>query len=494
MDSASEKPTSAAVLEEPSVDAAKGANAATEHIESLSHDTRAALDKAVSRKFDRRVLPFCILMHLCSMIDRANMGNAKVLGLKEDLHLTGNRFNIAMSLFYITYILLEIPANAVIKRIGPKIWLSFLTTSFGIVTMCQAFAISFHGIIAVRIMLGLCDAGVLPGIMFTLASFYRRHELTTRMGYLSAVVSLSGAFGGLLATGFSRIPSGILHTWRHVLFFEGLITILIGFSVVLLPNSPATSSFLTEEERIYACSRLIDEAKALPDEKMNKVTFKRAIMHVPTQLVAVALICSLCCMGSLHIFTPTLLQSMGYSGQQAQLMSVPPYVLGAIVCITTATLSDRLRKRGIFFICLLAPCIFIGFTLNHFVSSVAVRYFGLFLAVSGGFSSSPLLLSWSVDNNSGPAVKAIASAYVIGLGGFGQLLSTWTYIATEAPKYPTGHSINMACACVLFLAVGCHSLWAMRENKKRSVGLRDSRLAREHEGLGHDHPAFKFTP
>lgn len=108
---------------------------------------------------------------------------------------------------------------------------------------------------------------------------------------------------------------------------------------------------------------------------------------------------------------------MGYSGQQAQLMSVPPYVLGAIVCITTATLSDRLRKRGIFFICLLAPCIFIGFTLNHFVSSVAVRYFGLFLAVSGGFSSSPLLLSWSVDNNSGPAVKAIASAYVIGLGG-----------------------------------------------------------------------------
>lgn len=196
------------------------------------------------------------------------------------------------------------PANMIMKKIGPKAWLSFLTFGFGIVTMCQGFVHSFEGMVAVRIFLGLCEAGVLPGIMYTLASFYRRHELTTRMGYLSAVVSLSGAFGGLLATGFSRIPSfGILHTWRHVFFFEGLITAIIGLSVLFLPNSVATSSFLTEEERAYACTRLIDEAKALPDEKISKVTFKRAIFHAPTQAIALSLICSLCCMGSLHIFT-----------------------------------------------------------------------------------------------------------------------------------------------------------------------------------------------
>lgn len=200
--------------------------------------------------------------------------------------------------------MLQSPANIMMKKIGPKAWLSFLTFGFGIVTMCQSFIHSFGGMVAVRVVLGFCEAGVLPGIMFTLASFYRRHELATRMGYLSAVVSLSGAFGGLLATGFSRIPSfGILHTWRHVFFFEGLITALIGLFVIFLPNSPATSRFLTEEERAYACMRLIDEAKALPDEKIGKVAFKRALSHAPTQLVAVALICSLCGMTSLSLFT-----------------------------------------------------------------------------------------------------------------------------------------------------------------------------------------------
>lgn len=98
-------------------------------------------------------------------------------------------------------------------------------------------------------------------------------------------------------------------------------------------------------------------------------------------------------------------------------MSVPPYVFGAIVCIAITTLSDSLRKRGLFLMVFLAPAIFVGFTLNQFVTNVAVCYFGIFLAVSGGFAASPLLLSWSVDNNSGPAVKAIASATVVGIGG-----------------------------------------------------------------------------
>jgi hypothetical protein len=85
----------------------KEPGAVTKHVESLSQDDHIAMNKAITRKFDRRVLPFCILMHLCSMIDRANIGNAKVLGLVQDLRLTGNQFNIALSVFYATYIAFE---------------------------------------------------------------------------------------------------------------------------------------------------------------------------------------------------------------------------------------------------------------------------------------------------------------------------------------------------------------------------------------------------
>ncbi|KAI9148333.1 hypothetical protein HJFPF1_12161 [Paramyrothecium foliicola] len=353
-----------------------------------------------------------------------------------------------------------------IVQMYEKLTIGWAASFFGffLVTTCISVVSSFSGLCAARIVLGLCESGVLAGIMYTLSSFYRCHELTTRMGYLNAIVALSGAFGGLLATGFTRVPAF------------------------------ATASFLTEEEKLYACSRLVDESKALASEKMNKTIFKRALFHIPTQTTALALICATCSMGSLQLFSPTLLRNMGYSGQEAQLMSVPPYVFGAIICVTIATLSDRFRCRGFFFMAILAPCIFIGFTLNQFASSVAARYFGLFLAVAGAFTASPLLLSWSVDNNSGPAVKAVAAAYSIGFGGCGQLLSTWTYRAAEAPEYVTGHSINMGAAVVLLIAAATHTWYALAENKKRMAGMRDNRLRDDPEGLGHSHPLFRFTP
>ncbi|KXH60491.1 major facilitator superfamily transporter [Colletotrichum salicis] len=361
------------------------------------------------------------------------MGNAAVLGMREDLSLAGNRFNIALTVFFIPYVLFEI--------------------------------------------------------------FYMRHELATRMGYLNAIVTLSGAFGGLLATGFTRVPTlGTLHTWRHILFFEVLTSTIVSLATFLLPNSIASCDFLTEEERAYASSRLLEEARSMASEKMGRTTFQRALLHVPTHMVSVGLICSTCSMGSLQLLSPTLLRNMGFSGQAAQLMSVPPYVFGAVICVTTATLSNKFHRRGVFFMGLLVPMILAGFALNRFVDGMAGHYVGLFLAVAGAFTSSPLLLSWAVDNTSGAAAKGVAAAYVIGFGDCGQLLSTWTYRITDAPGFTAGHTINMVAACLLLIAAAGHTYYAKVENKKRANGLRDHRLQNEAGGLSHTHPLFKFTP
>jgi MFS family permease len=199
------------------------------------------------------------------------------------------------------------PANIALRRLGPKYWLPVLTLGFGIVTMCHAFVRSYNGLIVCRILLGMFEAGVLPGIIYTLSMVYRRHQLTTRMGWLNGIVVLSGAFGGLLATGFSRIPQhGMLKTWRWIFLLEGIVTALVGLAVFMLPNSLESAKFLTDEEREYAMSRLIEEAKALPGERLNKKTFIRAVRHWPTQLSALALICSLCCQGSMQLFAVSI--------------------------------------------------------------------------------------------------------------------------------------------------------------------------------------------
>lgn len=112
---------------------------------------------------------------------------------------------------------------------------------------------------------------------------------------------------------------------------------------------------------------------------------------------------------------PTLLKSMGFDHLESQFLTVPPYAVSAMVCIGTAILSDRIKRRGIL-LCVLSPCIVIGFAILATVDSKGAKYFAIFLATAGGFSASPLLLTWSVDNAAGPTARAIVSAYAVGLG------------------------------------------------------------------------------
>lgn len=130
-------------------------------IETVSgqDEAQTLLENTIRHKFDRRVLPLGIVIYLLAQIDRSNMSNAVVLGMIKDTDLSGNRFNIALTLFFVTYILFEIPANLMCKRFGPRIWLSFITFGFGVTTMSLSFVKSYSGVVACRLVLGMFEAG-----------------------------------------------------------------------------------------------------------------------------------------------------------------------------------------------------------------------------------------------------------------------------------------------------------------------------------------------
>lgn len=118
----------------------------------------------------------------------------------------------------------ELPSNLVLKKISPKIWLPVLTISWGIVTMCLGFVRSYASFVAVRAVLGMCEGGLLPGMVLYLSGIYTRGELALRIGIFYTAASLSGAFGGLLARGLSAIgPRGGLEGWRWIFIIEGLM-------------------------------------------------------------------------------------------------------------------------------------------------------------------------------------------------------------------------------------------------------------------------------
>ena len=137
---------------------------------------------------------------LLSFIDRVNIGNARVAGLQKDLKMTDFQYSLALTITFIPYIVIEIPAGLVVKRIGANNLLPVLTTLWGLITTLQGLVTSYSGLLAARFFLGLVEGGLLPGIVLVMSRFYKRDQLQLRLALLFTAASLTGAFSGLLAS------------------------------------------------------------------------------------------------------------------------------------------------------------------------------------------------------------------------------------------------------------------------------------------------------
>lgn len=145
--------------------------------------------------------------------------------------MAGDNYNALLSVFYISYIVFEIPSNIMCKWIGPGWFIPAISLGFGIVSLCTAFVHNFAEAAGVRFLLGIFEAGMMPGIAYYLSRWYRRSELTFRLSLYIVMAPLAGAFGGLLASGILTLDHfGSLHSWRMIFGIEGIIT--IGLSVI----------------------------------------------------------------------------------------------------------------------------------------------------------------------------------------------------------------------------------------------------------------------
>lgn len=162
-------------------------------------------EKKLVRKLDLSIIPPVTLLYLFSFLDRVNIGNARLYGLEEDLNLSSERYQTAVSLLFVTYLLFEVPSNIILKHYcRPSRWIAFISVCWGIVATLTGIVQSFGGLIACRLLLGLFESGLFPGLAVYLSFFYTKREIGLRIGYLFVSAALAGAFGGLLAYGIGK--------------------------------------------------------------------------------------------------------------------------------------------------------------------------------------------------------------------------------------------------------------------------------------------------
>ena len=233
----------------------------------------------LTRKCDLRLILPLFLIWFFPFIDRINIGNARIQGLEPDLHLTGSQFNVALVVFFIPLILFEAPSNIGMKRISPRVWLGGQTLLLGIFTICQGLVKTYGGLIAMRVFVGTFEAGLNPGTVFLLATYYPRFQLQWRLSVLMCSTALASAFGGLLAYAIAGMAGTDDYSgWRWIFIIEGLISVVIGlFCLLTVPDWPHKATFLNEEERKLLKARIFEGASGARMDNLDAKAVKRSL-------------------------------------------------------------------------------------------------------------------------------------------------------------------------------------------------------------------------
>ncbi|RMJ28207.1 Mfs transporter [Aspergillus sp. HF37] len=480
--------------------AERGHAATDQHGRSLVHFDRAA-ESRLRLKIDFCVVPTVALIYLFCFIDRANIGNARLAGFEEDLGLTGYDYNLALSVFFISYIVFEIPCNMACKWLGPGWFLPAITVGFGICSLGTAFVQDLQSTCGVRFLLGVFEAGMMPGIAYYLSRWYRQKELAFRLSLYIVMAPLAGAFGGLLASAILTLDNfGSLRTWRMIFAVEGIITIGIGLvAFATLTDRPETARWLSQKEKNLAIARVKSERVGTTEvlDKIDLTKTMRGILSPSTLTTAFTFLLNNITVQGLAFFAPTIVKTIypNSSVVSQQLHTVPPYVVGAFFTVLFPLLSWWLDRRLIFFI-IGPPLMIAGYIMFLATRDAQIQYGATFLIASGAFAFGALCNAHSSANVVSDTARSSAIGTTVMLGNIGGLVATWSFLPFDAPEYHIGNGLNLATSTMTLLVGAGLWMWMSWDNRRRErVNVEDALAGlsqKQIQDLDWRNPAFRW--
>ncbi|CAG8267545.1 unnamed protein product [Penicillium salamii] len=301
---------------------------------SKGQEWHQAMTKRLLRKVDWHLLPFLILMYLLNFLDRNNLSQARLGTLEEDLGMGGTDYNLATSILFVGYLLMQLPSNLILTRVRPSLFLGIAMAIWGIISACQAAITSFSGLIVTRFFLGFVEAPFFPGAVMLMSSWYTRQELSHRIAWFYAGSSLANAFGGLIGAGVLGNLSGAqgIAGWRWLFIIEGCITVGISLlATIFLPNYPASTSWLDEEEQAYAQWRLMHDAGEADEVGSTSIKEALGLVFADKRIYLFILLQHVSLLSqNFQYFFPTIVQTLGYGNVETLLITAPVMPMGAV--------------------------------------------------------------------------------------------------------------------------------------------------------------------
>ncbi|KAJ2980790.1 hypothetical protein NUW58_g6853 [Xylaria curta] len=459
-------------------------------------DWHRGMQKRLMRKVDIHLLPLLVLMYLLNFLDRNNLSQARLGTLEEDLGMSGTDFNLATSILFVGYILMQLPSNLLLTRVKPSLYLGIAMIIWGIISTAQAAAQSFGGLVAARFFLGFAEAPFFPGAVsnfpanstatsesyqvsqltsfllqiFLMSSWYTRGEMAYRIAWFYAGSSLANAFGGLIGAGVLSNLSGAhgISGWRWLFIIEGTITIGVAFvAMLVLPNYPANTKWLTPEEQAYAQWRLVDDtgeadlADSISVKEGVKMAFKDPKLYLFTLLQHVSLLSQ-----AFQYFFPTIVKTLGFGTVETLLLTAPVWIVTFLVSLVVTYTSGRFADRSIHIICLMLISV-VGNIIAVSTLNTGARFFAIFLLPAGAVTSYQIILAWVANSFPRPLVKRSACISFANLiGNSANIYGSYMYPSSDGPRYLPGGAATAGVAFLVVVITFIARLVLQKENEK----------------------------
>ncbi|AWY39670.1 MFS transporter [Pseudomonas putida] len=306
--------------------------------------TPAARTEALAvlyRKLNWRLLPLLFICYVFAYLDRINVGFAK-LQMQSDLGLSDAAYGAGAGIFFLGYVLFELPSNLMLPKVGARKTFSRILVLWGIISACMLFVRDVPTFYVMRFLLGVFEAGFAPGMIYYLSCWYG----PTRMARAIAIVFIAGPIGGIVGAPLSAwlmtTLSGVggLAGWQWMFLIEGLPCVFLGILMYfVLANRPAEARWLNAEEK-----QLL--AAELGPSTGHTHSFKAVLRDPKTYVLASAYFCIIFAIYAMSFWLPAILKDQGVSDtQQLGWFAAIPYVGAAIGMYFIGRRSDRLGER-----------------------------------------------------------------------------------------------------------------------------------------------------
>lgn len=308
-------------------------------------DAAEAGVEAIYNKIAKRILPFLTLLFVVAWLDRVNVGFAK-LQMQQDLGLSDAAFGLGAGIFYIGYLLFEVPSNLLLEKIGARKTMARITILWGLTTMATMFVKSATSFYVLRFLLGAFEAGLYPGVILYLTYWFPARRRAQMLGFFMTAVPLGGILGGPVAGWIMSAMGGVMGyaNWQWLFILEGLPSVILGIiTLLILDDKPEEAEWLGQHEKQQVVADLQKDRRL---EGEQKHSFIDALKVPQVWLLALIYFCLVSANPTLGFWLPTIIKGLGVrSDFIIGLLAALPYIIGVIMTVIVGRHSDRKLER-----------------------------------------------------------------------------------------------------------------------------------------------------